>query len=160
VGICITAGDLGAAGGAALLFVTNLVAILVAGGGVLALMGYGAVARQGVKAEGRRKAALVTGLALVVVAVPLALTSLRLAQDAILEATARTETEAWLSGSGYEVVGVSANDQTLTITIDGSGAVPSPEQLAAEIGRLRPGLRLAIRAVAAQRFSVVARPAP
>ena len=160
VGICLTAGDVGAAGGAALLFVTNLVAILVAGGGLLALMGYGAVARRGVHPEGRRRAAIVTGAALVIVAVPLVLASLRLAQDTTLESTARAETESWLSGSGYEVVSVVANDQTLTITIDGSGAVPPPQGLGQEIGKLRPGLKLAIRAVAAQRFEVVATSAP
>ena len=99
-----------------------------------------------------------TGIALAVVIVPLAITSVRLAQDVGLEATAREETESWLSGSGYEVVAVVVNDQTLTITIDGSGAVPSPEHLAAELGKLRPGMRLAIRAVESQRFEVVTTP--
>ena len=113
VGICLSQGEVDAAGGAALLFLTNLVAILVAGGGLLALMGYGAVARRGVKPEHRRKAALVTGVALLAILVPLVYSSLRLAQDSLLESTARAETQQWLAGTAYELVEVTANGQDL-----------------------------------------------
>jgi uncharacterized hydrophobic protein (TIGR00271 family) len=135
VGICLSQGDVASASGAMLLFATNLVAILVAGGGLLALMGYGAVARRGVQAEGRRKAAAVTGIALVAILVPLVVTSTRLAQDSLLEATARSETQAWLDGSGYEMVGIVANGDTLEITIDGDGPIPPTTTLASALER-------------------------
>jgi uncharacterized hydrophobic protein (TIGR00271 family) len=155
VGVCLSAGDLGAAGGAALLFSTNFVAILVAGGGFLALMGYGAVARRGTSPEGRRRAALVTGIATVAVAIPLVLGSARLALDTSLEATARSETQAWLDGTDYELVSVTANDQTVSVTIDGSGPMPSPEALADAIGQQRPGTDLLLRVVQALRLELV-----
>lgn len=160
VGICLSQGDVGSAGGAALLFLTNLVAILVAGGGLLALMGYGAVARRGAQPEGRRKAALVTGVALVAILVPLVVTSARLAQDSILEATARAQAQAWLDGSGYELVEVSANGQDVEITIDGSGPVPPTTSLADALTTSSPGVIVAIRALAAQHIQVTGTPAP
>lgn len=160
VGICLSQGDVTSAGGAMLLFVTNLVAILVAGGGTLALMGYGAVARRDIHPEGRRKAALVTGIALVVIVVPLVLSSTRLAQDSLLEATARAETQAWLSGSDYEMVSVSAQGDSVDITIDGSGPIPSTADLAAALERARPGIIVSLRAVAAQHLDVTGSPAP
>jgi uncharacterized hydrophobic protein (TIGR00271 family) len=160
VGICLSQGDVASAGGAMLLFTTNLVAILVAGGGLLALMGYGAVARRGVQAEGRRKAALVTGIALVAILVPLVVTSTRLAQDSMLEATARSETQAWLNGSGYEMVAVVANGDTLEITIDGDGPIPSTTTLASALERARPGILVRLRAVAAKHLTVTGAESP
>lgn len=160
VGICLSQGDGASAGGAMLLFVTNLVAILVAGGGLLALMGYGAVARRGAQAEGRRQAALVTGIALIAILVPLVLTSMRLAQDSLLEATARSETQSWLQGSGYEMVSVVANGDSLQITIDGSGPLPSTAHLAAALEQARPGIAVSLRAVAAQHIDVTGSPVP
>lgn len=160
VGICLSQGDVASAGGALLLFGTNLVAILVAGGGLLALMGYGAVARRGVQAAGRRKAALVTGAALLAILVPLVVTSTRLAQDSLLEATAKTETQAWLSGSGYELVSIVASGDTLDITIDGDGPIPSTAQLAATLQQARPGIVVGLRALAAKHIAVTSSPAP
>jgi uncharacterized hydrophobic protein (TIGR00271 family) len=160
VGICLSQGDVASAGGAMLLFTTNLVAILVAGGGLLALMGYGAVARRGVQAEGRRKAALVTGVALVAILVPLVIASTRLAQDSLLEATAKSQAQAWLGGSGYQLVSVVATGDTVEITIGGDGPLPSTSALGAALEQARPGVLVRLRALAAQYLTVTSPPAP
>jgi uncharacterized hydrophobic protein (TIGR00271 family) len=160
VGICLSQGDVASAGGAMLLFVTNLVAILVAGGGLLALMGYGAVARRGIQAEGRRRAALVTGIALAAILVPLMVTSLRLAGDSVLESTAKSQVQAWLGGSGYELVSVVAQGDTVEITIDGDGPIPSTAMLGTAPEQARPGVLVRLRAVAAKHLTVTGTPAP
>ncbi|MFN8620384.1 MAG: TIGR00341 family protein [Chloroflexota bacterium] len=154
VGICLSAGEVSAAGGAMLLFLTNLIAILVAGGGLLGLMGYGAVARRGIHPEGRRRAAAVTGIALVVLLIPLGAATTRVAFDSTLEASARQEADAWVQGSGYEVVSTAAKDDVMVITIDGSGPIPSAEALAATLQAAHPGLTVRVRAVAAQVIQV------
>ena len=154
VGVTLSAGDMSAAGGALLLFITNMLAIVVAGGGLLAVMGYGAVARRGFTAEGRRKAAIVTGIAVVVVLVPLLAASRQVTQDALLEATARSDTAAWIAGSGYETVSIVANGQLLTITIDGSGTLPSAQTLATAIQAAYPDVDMVLRVVDAQRIVV------
>jgi uncharacterized hydrophobic protein (TIGR00271 family) len=150
VGVCLAEGATRPAGGALLLFLTNLVAILVAGGGFLGLMGYGGVARRGIHAEGRRRAALVTGMALIVVVAPLLAATASVALDSTLESEARQAADAWIQGSGYEVVSAQMKDGVMVVTIDGAGSLPSPEALAATLQAAHPGLALTVRAVAAQ----------
>ena len=145
VGVSLSVGDIGAAAGAFLLFGTNVLAILVAGGGLLAIMGYGAVARRVVSAAARKRAALVTGVALVLVGVPLAATAVRVAQDTILEQQAQTLTRSWLDGSSYEFLVATADGDQLLITIDGSGPLPSTDALEAEFTARYPNVRPVLR---------------
>ncbi len=70
VGIMLANHDASASAGAMLLFLTNFLAILVAGGGLLAIMGYAGVAFAG-HHRGRRAAAVVVAVATVLIAVPL-----------------------------------------------------------------------------------------
>lgn len=151
-GLTLAEGDTGGASGALLLFTTNFLAILVAGGGILAVMGYGAVSRRAVDDAGRRAAAIVTGVAVAIIGVPLVLTGLRVSGDADLEATARRATSAWASGSGYEFVGATADGDRLVITIDGSGPLPPTEALLSALQTARPGVVASLRVVASQRL--------
>ena len=151
VGITLAVGDFDAALGALLLFGTNFVAILVAGGGLLALMGYGAVARRAVDRATRRRAAIVTALALVLALVPLTATTIRVAQDSLLESLARTTVKGWLAGSAYELLVVTADGDELVVTIEGFGPMPSAEALGSQLRAQHPGVEAVLRVLAGQR---------
>jgi uncharacterized hydrophobic protein (TIGR00271 family) len=151
VGITLSAGDVDAASGALLLFVTNFLAILAAGGGLLALMGYGAVARRNVDASGRTRAAVVTSAAVVIVAIPLFISGYGAALDSQLEATAKQDAAAWVSGSSYELLSVAVSGDTVTITVDGSGPLPSTATLVSQISAARPSASIVLRARSGQR---------
>jgi uncharacterized hydrophobic protein (TIGR00271 family) len=150
VGISLEAGDVGAASGASLLFLTNMLAILVAGGGTFALMGYSAAARQRIEPRGRRRALLATALATLVVTVPLFVTSLQLGRDSQLELLARQAGSEWLAGSGYEILQVEVSGDSVTLTLDGDGQMPPTARLVEAIGRQRPGVALHLRILAAR----------
>jgi uncharacterized hydrophobic protein (TIGR00271 family) len=150
VGLTLSVGDLSGATGALLLFGTNFLAILVAGGGLLALMGYGAVSRRAVDAVDRQRAALVTGVALLLILVPLGLTGIRVTSDTLLVSDARDITLAWITGSDYHLVSVDADGDHLAITIDGAGPLPSTDRLYADLDSIRPGVLVALRVVASQ----------
>jgi uncharacterized hydrophobic protein (TIGR00271 family) len=85
VGVTLANGDQGAAAGAFLLFLTNFLAIIVAGGGMLAAMGYGRAALGGRSSRSRRHATIVVAAGTMIVLVPLAITSAHVARDAFLE---------------------------------------------------------------------------
>ena len=69
-GIGLAEGEFSAAGGAFLLFLTNLLSILLAGGGVLALLGLSAVAVKGLKPYARRSAFVVIAIGIALIAIP------------------------------------------------------------------------------------------
>ena len=154
VGVSLSVGDLAAASGAFLLFGTNLLADPVAGGGLLAVMGYGAVARRVGDVATRRRAAVVTGLALAVVIVPLVATTIRVGRDTLLEERARAITRDWLEGSGYELILATADGDRLTITLDGSGSLPSTANLREAFVKLDPSIRPVLRILAGRRIEL------
>jgi uncharacterized hydrophobic protein (TIGR00271 family) len=106
-----------ASAGAALLFLTNFLAILIAGGGSLALMGYGRAAFAE-PVRGRRTAVVVISLATLVVIVPLAITGSRIAQDSIREYTVQGDASVALPES-YTLVSVNADGNDIDVTIAG-----------------------------------------
>jgi len=122
VGVMLANGDPGAAGGALLLFTTNFLAILIAGGGVLAFMGYRRVALDGVAPAHRRRAAAIIAVATLVILVPLGATSARVARDSVVEYEVRSLAAANLPDEATLVsVEVVGND--LTVILDAGGAV-------------------------------------
>ena len=72
VGIALSAGQGSAAWGAMLLFLTNFFSILLAGGGVLALLGLGAASTQNLQGHARRRAFIIIGLGLLLITIALA----------------------------------------------------------------------------------------
>lgn len=65
------------------------------------------------------------------VALPLAATSERIAQGASDERAANAAVRQWLDGSGYESLSVKTADDGVTVEIAGAGPAPSAEDLAA-----------------------------
>lgn len=151
VGIMIANHDPSAAAGAMLLFVTNFLAILIAGGGILAIMGYGAVAfteRQG----SRRPAAIVIALATLVIAVPLGITGARVASDTRLEYSIRARASDVLAGTGVELATVNVQGSTVNVTLEGSSRAHQDvaRDVALRIHRARPDLDVHVTLVNGQ----------
>jgi uncharacterized hydrophobic protein (TIGR00271 family) len=117
VGVMLANHDPDAASGAALLFTTNFLAILAAGGGLLAIMGYGRAALAA-SARGRRIAAAWIAIATLLVMVPLAITGARISRTTTIEHRI-TDAAADQLPAGYELVGVRVDDEVIHITVEG-----------------------------------------
>jgi uncharacterized membrane protein len=134
VGLSLSAAEWDDAFGALLLFLTNFVSILLTGGGVFALLGLSAAATNGLVGPARRKAFISVAIGALIVAIPLAVTSIRVAQDSIAEFQAKPLTQQWLSDTAFEVNKIDANGGEIEIVISGSGEPPPPlPELGAEL---------------------------
>jgi uncharacterized hydrophobic protein (TIGR00271 family) len=133
VGIALRMGEWGAAGGAAMLFATNFLAILLAGGITFWIGGLGRLAITDERVRVRRNAFFLVILATVLVAIPLSITTYTVVNDALEERTAQQEVGAWLEGQTYQILTVSISGQTAVVTVEGYGAMPSLQTLAGEL---------------------------
>jgi uncharacterized hydrophobic protein (TIGR00271 family) len=129
VGICTAVGSYGQALAALLLFATNAVAILVAGGTVFTLAGFGRVTRTSLDLSARRTAVVATAVATVFLLVPLAGTTYRLSQDAIIEHRIHPMVEQWLGDGDYALESVTVNGSQARIVLEGAGARPTSDDL-------------------------------
>lgn len=133
VGLSLSAGETEAAMGALLLFVTNFLAILLAGGAVLAILGLNGAAQIEVRGTARRKAFALIIVAVLLVAIPLTITGRQATRQAYTESRTQQTAEEWAGGSRYRVRQVQASGNTVYIAIIGQGEPPSFEELAAAV---------------------------
>lgn len=131
VGVCLNGGQFEDAGGAALLFLTNFVAIVLAAAAVFVLTGFA----RPYALRNRPRQILQTVLPFVALAgiilLPLMLTSEGLLETETRERDAQETAEEWLGDdSGYEVTAVTVSGTDVQVTITGSGDTPPPEDLA------------------------------
>ncbi|MFO7679662.1 MAG: TIGR00341 family protein [Chloroflexota bacterium] len=129
VGISLSAGELEAAKGALLLFMTNFLSIILAGGGVLALLGLNQAALVKIQGPARRNAFLVVLTATLVIASPLVATGRKITREAIAETQSRRAAEEWVADTNYAVRLVQATDDNVYIAIVGSGEPPAFAEL-------------------------------
>lgn len=130
VGIALSQGQWGAAGGAMLLFLTNFFAILLAGGVVFMLSGLGRLAIADSQVRMRRNAFLLIVVATLLIAIPLSLTAYRAVVDAVDSQAATRVTEQWLADTNQRLVSLEVNDRLVRITIEGSGELRPLKELA------------------------------
>lgn len=124
VGVSLSAGEWDAAFGALLLFITNFLAILLAGGGVLAILGLNAAAMIEIKGTARRNAFILIILAVVLVAIPLVVTGQKITREAITEIQAQRVAVEWAGDTEYTVRQVRAAGDQVYIAIIGHGDTP------------------------------------
>jgi uncharacterized hydrophobic protein (TIGR00271 family) len=130
VGLTLSQGAYDDAGGAFLLFVTNFLSILLAGGGVFALLGLSKASMASLKGSERRNAFVIIGLGTLLVIIPLATTSMTTGKAGLLQFQARESTEEWLGDSeDYEIYSVKANTEVVEVRIVGDGTLPDVEDL-------------------------------
>ena len=151
VGIALSQTKWDDAWGALLLFLTNFISILLAGGGTLALLGLSAASTEELKTTARRKAFSYIALGVVIVAIPLGLTSYRVAQESRAEVYARRFTQQWLAQTDFEVNKVDAHGNQLEIIITGSGELPPLPDLGTDLqAAVDSGIQVKLNVVPSQ----------
>jgi uncharacterized hydrophobic protein (TIGR00271 family) len=151
VGIALSEGNWGAAGGALLLFLTNFLAILLAGGVVFLLSGLGRLAIGDELARTRRNAFIVVIAATLLVAIPLSLTSYQVVAGALEYRAAVGDTESWLADTTYKVVSVAVYDDQVVVTVEGDGSLRPLRLLANQLAQtLKRPISVNLRAVPSQ----------
>jgi uncharacterized membrane protein len=113
VGITLAASDFTAAWGAMLLFLTNFLSILLAGGAFLAFLGLAAAATQKLTGTARRNAFIVVALAIVLVMIPLTATTYQVFIEMTTESQTTEAASTWLEGSTYDLHGAAAMETAL-----------------------------------------------
>ncbi len=133
VGIGLAQGEWHAAWGAMLLFLTNFLSILLAGGGVLALLGLSAASNTNLNSEARRKAFMFIAIGTMLVATPLAITTWRVFEESLAERATNQLAEEWIDQTGYQITRVEADGSQIILTINGSGDRPPLSELGDQV---------------------------
>jgi uncharacterized hydrophobic protein (TIGR00271 family) len=133
VGLSLSAGEWSAARGALLLFVTNMLAILLAGGGVLAALGLSRTATIELRGGARVWSFIAIAVATVLVTIPLAATSFRINSQAREEKRTQQVAETWLAGTEFDLRTVTVSGENVEILISGPGTPPPIATLAAAV---------------------------
>jgi uncharacterized hydrophobic protein (TIGR00271 family) len=132
VGLALSAGKWDAAGGALLLFLTNYLSILLAGSGVLALLGLGRAATSDISKAARRRVYAAITVGVLIVTVPLAFTSYRLITQAQMKRQVGVALEAWVAETAFAVRAIEIEffSERIDVTVSGSEeSAPSFPQL-------------------------------
>jgi uncharacterized hydrophobic protein (TIGR00271 family) len=124
VGLTLEAGAYGQSLGAFLLFLTNVAAILATGIIVMALYGVQRLATGPATALSRRRATFVVVALVVIVAVPLTISSINIASDTRRELKARDAGEQWAGDVGWELTNVTTSEDRVVIEFEGPLPVP------------------------------------
>jgi len=130
VGIALRVGEFGPASGAMMLFITNFLAILLAGGLTFLLGGLGRVAITDESVRTRRNAFIVVIVATLLIAIPLSFTTYNAVSDALDDRAALQEVDAWLDGATYHIIAVNVNGSDVVVTVDGDGELRPLKELA------------------------------
>jgi uncharacterized hydrophobic protein (TIGR00271 family) len=133
VGLTLESGEPSQAGGALLLFLTNVAAILASG--LVVLTAYrtqrlATVFRRGGEkhlVERRAIVAIVAGLA--IIAVPLGITSVRVSHAAVEEGRLQEVAAGWAASNDWEVIAVDTTSEGLVLRATGPSPEPSTSDL-------------------------------
>jgi uncharacterized membrane protein len=135
VGLSLSQGNWEAAGGAMLLFLTNFLAILLAGGIVFLLLGLGRLAINDDLVRMRRNAFILVIVGTLLVMVPLAVTSYQAVDNALENRVAQRDVGSWLEDTNHQIVSVHVRDKLVIATIEGSGELQPLRQLADQLAQ-------------------------
>lgn len=116
-----------------MLFLTNFLAILLAGGIVFLILGLGRVATRSEHVRVRTAALTLVVAATLLIAVPLSATTYQVIQDALENRAAGEGVARWLDGTPYQVVQVTVNGERVIALVEGSGALKPLAALADEL---------------------------
>ena len=129
VGIGLAQGEVNAAWGAFLLFLTNFLAILLAGGGTLVLLGLSTATLKGLTREARRGAFVFIAISILLVAIPLGTTSVRFFEENLVKREMIQLAQDWIHGTGYGISQVRVAGDQVNLIIYGSGERPVLSEL-------------------------------
>jgi uncharacterized membrane protein len=156
VGILLALGQAELASGSLLLFITNYVAILLTGSLVFVLMGFRQVATAPFDRRAQRQALLIAMLALVLITIPLAITSERLIVSNKISLRTTALARDWLRDSGYRLLSVEAEtaDGSVKLLLAGNGPLPPLERLKQRSQAVLFGRRLEIKVLQGESLSL------
>jgi uncharacterized hydrophobic protein (TIGR00271 family) len=133
-GIMLKSGEFGDAGGAFLLFLTNLVAIILTASVVFVVGGLVPIGQFKSNRAKTRTTVATVALAALVITVPLFFTSEGIIASASRQSSVQEVTEDWLAESeGISLDRVVVNVDEVTITMSGEGDLPSVAELEASL---------------------------
>jgi uncharacterized hydrophobic protein (TIGR00271 family) len=139
VGFTLHAHQWGQAGGALLLFVTNVAAILGVGTVVMACYRVHRLSPQFGSAESRsmnrRNAVFVIAALVVIVAVPLTSTSLTIAHQTSQESAVSEASQTWSKATGWELTSVTTSDGKVVAQFQGPTPYPDTTSLRHDLVR-------------------------
>jgi uncharacterized hydrophobic protein (TIGR00271 family) len=133
VGISLRSGQMSAALGSLLLFMANFLAILLARGLVLEIIGLGKLAVLKEQVRLRRRGLLLFFVCVVLITIPLSPTAYQRIILARQNNTATVEVQKWLQGTFYQVDMVDITDHTVIVTVEGTGQLKPLQQLANQL---------------------------
>jgi uncharacterized hydrophobic protein (TIGR00271 family) len=133
VGISLQQGQLDAAAGALLLFLTNYLAILLAGGVVLVILGLGKLEVAQKFGRVRRRGLTLFVVGMLLVTIPLTLSTVQAVTHTMTNQNATAEVQQWLEGTSYQVVTVNVYDRIVIATVEGRGELKPTQQLANQL---------------------------
>jgi len=136
VGIGLAEGQWNAAGGALLLFLTNFLSILLAGGAVLALLGLNKAAVKGSEGHTRRNAYILVALAIVLVIIPLGTTTIGIFQQRLMEKETVQLAYQWVAEKDYSIRRIQVIEDQVTLEIYGTGERPVLSELGDQLSAL------------------------
>jgi uncharacterized hydrophobic protein (TIGR00271 family) len=137
VGVCLGQGALGLAAGALVLFLSNLIALVLAGTLVFTALESGPQERP---AGGRRRAYLTIAILLIVVGIPLVANTVGAYIVTLMTARAQTAAEQWISATpGARVDSVDLVADELHINVEVPGDLPNTDDLMAALDEQLPG---------------------
>ncbi|MEJ2752130.1 MAG: TIGR00341 family protein [Chloroflexota bacterium] len=146
-GIALAHGRFDDAFGALLLFVTNFLAIILAGSVVFWVSGANAVTLSRSQAEARKRAYLIALTSAVVVTLLLGGTTFEAYRNEKEYNLVQQALAEWLSGSSYETISTLVRKPNVTITLAGEGDLPPVEQLGKNLqSTFGPALVLQVKA--------------
>lgn len=132
VGVSLEAGSVGDAGGALLLFATNLVAIILAGGLVFVLAGFTPVGRLQNQRRRITTYAITVFTGMILIAVPLGITGSQITNEALEADDARTVVEQWLTDRPDALVAaINLSGNEVGVVVVGEGEPPDGAPLVA-----------------------------
>jgi uncharacterized membrane protein len=135
VGISLNQGEWAAAAGALTLFITNFLAILLAGGITFLLSGLGRLAVKDEDVRLRRNAFIMIVVATLLIAIPLGLASYEAVDAALEHRAAMQDVDTWLSGTQHQSLGVDIRDRVVVVTVEGTGELPPLRALANQLAQ-------------------------
>ena len=123
-GISLSHGEFLAASGSFLLFITNFFSILLAGGLTFAVLGLHLASTKDLEKSIRRKAFVGIFIGTMLVAIPLSISSFRLAQESHLEYQAQKIARGWLGKGNFDLIKLDSIHGRLDLVVTGSGSLP------------------------------------
>jgi uncharacterized membrane protein len=137
VGITAGLGSYGLAFGALVLFLSNVIAILVAGVIVFSAAGY---REQAIEQDPRlrKRAVWVVVAGVVALLIPLGFSSYRVIEYDRWTSAVTHSTERWLAGTDWKLLSTQVSGSTIVVTISGRGPTDPIENLRQAIRRSVP----------------------